>query len=94
MEAIRVQDSTRIAKSIEREKIRIEKAKDSAIKAGNYDSTSAVFRKLNTIKIEKSVKSVPSQNNSKNLKPRHVTDALPPEKTKGVIKKETLPKNN
>ncbi|MEO7316576.1 MAG: penicillin-binding protein 2 [Ginsengibacter sp.] len=92
MEAIRVQDSTRIAKGIEREKVRIEKAKDSAIKA--VDTTSAAFRKLSANTIEKPSNSAPAKDDGKNLKPRHVTDALPPEKTKGNIKKDSLPKSN
>ncbi len=93
LDAIRVQDSTRVAKSIEREKVRIQKSKDSAIKAGNYDTTSATFRKLNTIKTEKPSNNAPLRDDGKSLKPRHVTDGLPPEKTKVTIKIDSLPKN-
>ena len=94
MEAIRVKDSTRQAKILEREKIRLEKIKDSAIKAGYKDTSSTGIRRLNNIKTDNAPTGGPVRDDGKNLKPRNSTEAIPPEKTKVINKKDSLPKNN
>jgi penicillin-binding protein 2 len=93
LEAIRIQDSTRIAKNLEREKARIEKARDSAIKAGNYDSATTLIPKLNVNKSEKPLNNTSSKKDGNHQMNKNDSGALLPEKIK-VTNKDSFAQNH